>query len=78
MVKKIFSIIILGLFWSNASIAQITEDSINYGIKQCQDDKQQFNASKMNVKNYKIFCECYVRSMASLFNTEEMPYQKKY
>lgn len=32
----------------------------------------------MNVKNYKIFCECYTRSMASLLKTEEMAYQKKY
>ena len=76
--KKLLGIIVLGLIWSNVSIAQITEDQINYGIKQCQNDKQQFNASKMNAKNYNLFCECYIRSMMSLLNAEEMAYQKKY
>ena len=32
--KKLLGIVVLGLIWSNVSIAQITEDQINYGIKQ--------------------------------------------
>ena len=76
--KKLLGIVVLGLIWSNVSLAQITEDQIIYGVKQCQNDKQQFNASKMNVKNYNLFCECYIRSMMSLLNAEEMAYQRKY
>ena len=78
MFKKFLVIVILGFVWSSVSVAQITEDQIIFGIKQCQNDKQQFNASKMNVKNYNLFCECYIRSMMSLLNAEEMAYQKKY
>ena len=32
----------------------------------------------MTLKNYNLFCECYIRSMMGLLNTEEMAYQKKY
>ena len=80
--KKLLILLLLipSLSSTNISIAKtvMPEDQINYGIKQCQNDKQQFNASKMNAKNYNLFCECYIRSMMSLLNTEEMAYQKKY
>jgi hypothetical protein len=78
MNKKLLSIIIFSLLWCNISFGQIPEDQINYGIKQCQIDKQQFKASKMTLKNYNLFCECYIRSMMGLLNAEEMAYQKKY
>ena len=74
--KKLLGIVVLGLLWCNISFGQIPEDQINYGIKQCQIDKQQFKASKMTLKNYNLFCECYIRSMMGLLNAEEMAYQK--
>ena len=76
--KKLLGIIVLGLLWCNISFGQIPEDQIKYGIKQCQIDKQQFKASKMTLKKYNLFCECYIRSMMGLLNAEEMAYQKKY
>ena len=80
--KKLLILLLLvpSLSSTNISIAKtvMPEDQINYGIKQCKNDKQQFNASKMTIGNYNTFCECYIKSMMNLLDEKEMSYQQKY
>ena len=55
-----------------------SENQINYGIKQCQNDKKMFKSSRMTKSGYNAFCECYIRGVNNLVDDEEIAYQKKH
>ena len=60
------------------SQAKSNEQQLNYAINYCQQDMQQFTASKLSVEKYLKFCECYMTKMINALDDKEINYQKKY
>ena len=68
--------LILFTFFSFATNSD--EYQMNYAIKYCQQDMQQFKASGLSTRQYLKFCECYMTKMLNALDEKEINFQKKY
>ena len=78
MIVIIRKLMILLSFILITSKAGSNENQLNYAIKYCQQDMQQFRASGLSTKQYLKFCECYMTKMVNALDEKEINYQKKY
>ena len=72
------TLLILLFLISISSKAGSNENQLNYAIRYCQQDMQQFTASGLSTKQYLKFCECYMTKMINAMDEKEINYQKKY
>jgi len=78
IVWDFFVILFPSLLFTAILLSMPSENQINYGIKQCQNDKKMFKSSRMTKSGYNAFCECYIRGVNNLVDDEEIAYQKKH
>ena len=71
-------ILILLIYISLTNNSYSNEKQINYAIKMCQQDMQQFTASGMSTQDYLSFCKCYMTGMINALDDKEKAYQAKY
>ena len=60
------------------SLAQYTDESIRFGVTQCQNDYPQFLASRLSRERYNTFCQCYITQAIGGLTEEESAYQERY
>ena len=76
---RIFLVILVSFFFQfQVHGKNASQSEIDYAIRICQNDMQQFKASGLSTKKYLKFCECYMKGAMSAFDEKELKYQSKY